>query len=232
MTRDQPSRSSSDDGVPAHIELFIEKKFQDARESARIDADRARNQALGILGFVAVLVTILSGIGISEMIKVYSERAVRESVGKNYIERARAAALKTEEFASQARDNADSAKDRAMSAAAAWEALKIPTSPWIDSKLEAGWQRYTLNLDTPYNPPGYYKDRFGIVHLRGMIQGGSGVIFVLPKGYRPQYRELHTAYTHPNDHARVDVLANGEVQLIKGSFRWVSLDGIDFKASE
>lgn len=35
--------------------------------------------------------------------------------------------------------------------------------------------------------PGFYKDQIGIVHLRGLIAGGTGPFaFFLPPGYRPE----------------------------------------------
>ncbi len=37
-----------------------------------------------------------------------------------------------------------------------------------------------------FQPTGFYKDAFGIVHLEGSVKkGSSGVIFTLPSGYRP-----------------------------------------------
>lgn len=64
--------------------------------------------------------------------------------------------------------------------------LQLPTSPsWTAPTLLNSW----VNYGTPYAPAGYYKDVFGIVHLRGVVKNGTNAvsIFNLPSGYRPAY---------------------------------------------
>jgi len=104
----------------------------------------------------------------------------------------------------------------------------INQEAWQAASLLNGW----LNYGASYNPAGYFKDKNGIVHLRGLVKSGAtGVsIFNLPAGYRPQYREIHATITNPNSIARIDVLASGEVQMVMGSNAWISLDGITFRA--
>lgn len=54
---------------------------------------------------------------------------------------------------------------------------------WIAPTLMNGW---TNQVPAAYAPAGYFKDEFGIVHLRGYLtEGVSSVIFQLPVGYRP-----------------------------------------------
>ncbi len=99
------------------------------------------------------------------------------------------------------------------------EAWKAPT-------FKNGWKNYS----STYNPAGYFKDSMGIVHLRGLVKdGNSGVIFTLPAGYRPGYRELNAVFTNPNEVGRLDVMANGEVIMMVGDKGWFSLDGVTFK---
>jgi hypothetical protein len=113
-------------------------------------------------------------------------------------------------------------------------------------RLEPTWQPYGAG----YNQPGFFKDTQGIVHLRGMVKSAAnpsaGPIFYLPPGYRPAGRELHATLSN-NESARIDIFpANGAVQFVafsptrdqQGNIvpdtvagRWVSLDGISFRAA-
>jgi hypothetical protein len=95
-------------------------------------------------------------------------------------------------------------------------------------QFQNGW----MNYDNSYNPVGYFKDSLGVVHLRGLVKGGSGLIFTLPSGYRPPYRELHAVITHPNVAGRIDITPDGQVLMIIGSAEWISLDGITFRIAE
>ncbi|KCZ70543.1 hypothetical protein ANME2D_02563 [Candidatus Methanoperedens nitroreducens] len=107
---------------------------------------------------------------------------------------------------------------------------EIIQESWIAPALENGWQKY----DAIYNPPGYFRDKNGIVHLRGMVKmGGIGTsIFTLPKGYRPEYRELQPVQTNPNAIGRCDILPDGKVVASGGNNGWFSLDGITFLAKK
>lgn len=102
---------------------------------------------------------------------------------------------------------------------------------------QQGWQAVSftngwVNYGGTYNPAGYFKDSLGIVHLRGLVKsGGIGKhIFILPAGFRPQYRELQPVQTNSNTIGRVDVLTDGRVHVGAGNAGWLSLDGITFRA--
>jgi len=99
---------------------------------------------------------------------------------------------------------------------------------WITPSLMNGWVRYS---DEQYNPPGYFKDKNGVVHLRGLIRnGGFGQpAFNLPDGYRPAFHEIY-AVLSADKIGRCDILANGNVIPGNGDLRWFSLDGITFRA--
>lgn len=106
---------------------------------------------------------------------------------------------------------------------------------WQDATpLQNNWQPYGAG----YNPPQYFKDSQGIVHLRGLIKGGTsfgydndGLIFTLPPGYRPVNRQLHPISTFNNTVGRLDVINDGRVVCPTGNTLWVSLDNISFRAA-
>lgn len=100
-------------------------------------------------------------------------------------------------------------------------------NPWIAPSLLNGWIVY----DGTYNPPGYFKDTNGIVHLRGMVKNGNmnQPIFQLPSGYRPEFRMLFGNFTNAGA-GRADVSTDGYVWPIIGSNGWFSLDGLTFRA--
>ena len=88
-----------------------------------------------------------------------------------------------------------------------------------------------VNFDTTFNSAGYYKDSFGIVHLRGLVKSGTvGVaIFTLPTGYRPVKTELFANVSN-NAFGRIDIDVSGNVILTTGSNVSASLDGMTFRA--
>jgi hypothetical protein len=122
-----------------------------------------------------------------------------------------------------------------------------------------GWTALPLNNFGPdlchwatfpggFADPSYFRDRDGIVHLRGVAEAIDGtnftcgavpgldeVIGTLPSGYLPQIRALFTVSSN-NKPGRVDILPNtGQVKAEVGypttadMEAWVSLDGISFR---
>ncbi|MBC1224977.1 hypothetical protein GNF10_16985 [Nostoc sp. UCD121] len=100
---------------------------------------------------------------------------------------------------------------------------------WQTPTFQNNW----VNYDNTYNPVGYFKDSLGIVHLRGLVRSGTNntTIFTLPVGYRPSNRELQAIQTFNNTIGRLDILTDGQVQVVLGNNGWVSLDGITFRAA-
>ena len=88
-----------------------------------------------------------------------------------------------------------------------------------------------VNFGAPFNSVGYYKDPFGIVHLRGMLKSGvaGSTMFNLPVGYRPQAQEVFPSISG-NTIGRVDVATFGDVIMTFGASSFISLDGMTFKA--
>lgn len=102
------------------------------------------------------------------------------------------------------------------------------TTPWIDMTLINGWVDYDTLL---YRKAQYYKDKFGWVHLRGLIKNGTvgNPFTVLPTAYRPNTRYMEVASTSLGS-ANCAVLQDGICNIISGSgASWFSLNGIKFR---
>jgi hypothetical protein len=100
-------------------------------------------------------------------------------------------------------------------------------NPWIAPTLLNGWVNYGGTADTV----GYYKDEFGIVHLKGFVKSGTigQAIFNLPVGYRPNARQYYSALSN-GLFGYATIISDGTVQATSGSNVSFSLDGISFKA--
>ena len=104
---------------------------------------------------------------------------------------------------------------------------------WQKPTLTNGWVRYS----SEYNPPAFFIDKNGIVHLRGLVKFGTragnlaGTIFTVPPGFRPPFRELNIVMTDTGA-GRLDIDKFGRVRAVTGGNRWFSLDGISFRAGK
>lgn len=88
-----------------------------------------------------------------------------------------------------------------------------------------------VNFGGAYNPAGYFKDKEGVVHLRGLIANGviGSAAFTLPIGYRPANTEFGaTQATAAFATYRVDNAGN--VIPFSGTNTYFSLDNITFRA--
>jgi len=109
----------------------------------------------------------------------------------------------------------------------------IISQAWQTPTLLNGW----VNFGSGYNSAGYWKDSFGVVHLRGLIKSGTAtagtVIFTLPAGYRPPAIELLQVqcYTSTYVIGRVDIQSGGNVVFQTGGNTFLSLDGLTFRVS-
>ena len=89
-------------------------------------------------------------------------------------------------------------------------------------------------------PASFFKDKMGMVYLRGVIDTGatSTVAFTLPKGYRPEYTTTQLVNNNNGGpgpggaSVRVSVGTNGDVTPIftAGTNMW--LDGVSFRADD
>ncbi|MCP1307783.1 hypothetical protein [Paenibacillus tyrfis] len=101
---------------------------------------------------------------------------------------------------------------------------------WIKPTLLNGWVNYG---DGAYTDAGYFKDEFGIVHIRGLVKNGqlNASIFMLPLGYRPARAMVIPVATDGNGQlilGRLTIDFNGSVYHTLGGTGWFSLDGISF----
>ncbi|NJM40366.1 MAG: hypothetical protein HC853_06170 [Anaerolineae bacterium] len=103
---------------------------------------------------------------------------------------------------------------------------------WRNAELKNNW----VNYENSFSLAGFFKDSQGIVHLRGLIKGGTAIgwntvpAFTLPVGYRPANRQLHVVQSGEAA-GRVDVTNAGDVIVVGGNAIWVGLDNISFRAS-
>jgi hypothetical protein len=115
-----------------------------------------------------------------------------------------------------------------------------PNPPWryIGDPGEPGflngWSNYdaaTNHVQAGYQHAGFYRDNLGVVHLGGLVKGGTGAIFHLPQGYCPWFYHAYPAIAN-NGFARITVTymqPGCDVILEVGSNVWVSLDGISWR---
>lgn len=108
--------------------------------------------------------------------------------------------------------------------------MPLPQLPeqWIAPTLINSW----VNFGSGFNPAGYYKDPFGIVHLRGVVKSGvvGTDIFTLPIGYRPANTELLACVSN-GALGIVEPSAAGGVNATAGNNTYFSLDGLTFRAA-
>lgn len=115
----------------------------------------------------------------------------------------------------------------------AFDCASIVTESWTAPSLGNSW----VNFGSPYNNAGYYKDKSGRVHLRGLIKSGTTsagtIIFTLPNGYQPAATELRHVIVSPEVIARIDIQTNGNVVIGANlsSNAYLSLDGVSFRAA-
>jgi hypothetical protein len=90
----------------------------------------------------------------------------------------------------------------------------------------AGWSNFNA---IPDEMAAYWKDSAGIVRLRGIVIGGTGTIFTLPAGYRPNGSRRFVV-AGDNAFARITVAATGIVSLVSGTATsFLTLDAANFR---
>jgi|GEM_PF-3678079 len=104
----------------------------------------------------------------------------------------------------------------------------------VESVIAPTFQNSFTNYNNGYTTVGYFKDKMGMVHLKGMVTHTGDpdglVVFTLPIGYRPGSGERVFMAYNSDTVSRVDILANGNVVVSAGVTGWLSLDGIYFRA--
>jgi hypothetical protein len=123
--------------------------------------------------------------------------------------------------ADQATTAGHAATAGALSAPEAWHEVGSSGNP----AFQNGW----VNYSPSGNSAGYYKDRLGFVHLKGLVKNGamSSTIFTLPPGYRSaKGLLLSTASAHV--YGELLIRDDGRVDAEIGQNLLMSLDGIVF----
>ncbi len=94
------------------------------------------------------------------------------------------------------------------------------------------FQNSWVNYGSGWREAGFWRDPFGVVHLRGLIASGTigQTAFTLPPGFRPSASEVFATVSN-NLLGRVSVLSGGAVVCDVGSNVWLSLSGITFRTS-
>jgi len=105
----------------------------------------------------------------------------------------------------------------------------VTQQAWIAPTLGNSWVNYDA---ASYSAAGYFRDTLGIVHLRGILKGGTltSAAFTLPAGYRPAKIEYHAVVSNGAFGFCV-VSSNGQVIPWVGNNAAFSLDGITFRAA-
>ncbi len=102
---------------------------------------------------------------------------------------------------------------------------------WVAPTLLNSWANYS----TTFSEAGYFKDKNGMVHLRGLVKDGTAsagtAIFTLPTGYRPT-RRLIIVTVSSAGHSQLRVDTDGDVQFYAGANTWFSLDGVSFRGDQ
>jgi hypothetical protein len=110
-----------------------------------------------------------------------------------------------------------------------------PVSTKAGDALDYG--NLKLTFDWISGPAGTFKpqaakDNFGVVHLRGGVEGGTAQqAFRLPKGLRPKHAVVMTVYGGGPEPATLDVHDDGKGFLIGATTSFpasASLDGVTF----
>lgn len=109
-----------------------------------------------------------------------------------------------------------------------WWNHRADDYPWVDLALQNSWVNYASANDL-YKAQ-ILKDKFNVVHLRGTIKNGTvtagTVITNVPAGYRPLEQQLFmTTCGGSGQFARINVLANGDIQIQAGINGFFELRG-------
>lgn len=98
---------------------------------------------------------------------------------------------------------------------------------WTAATLQNGWS----NFGSGYQAARFFKDELGVVHLEGLVAGGSlgAAVFTLPAGYRPS-AHLILPVANANYYGEVTINSSGQVvSWGGGNSNWLSLSGISFR---
>jgi len=127
--------------------------------------------------------------------------------------------------------------------AEAWHLIGFSGQPVFAKDVGFPGYEWSNSWDWPQSQAGFYKDPYGVVHLKGKVRcvgntcGSASLIFQLPAGYRPAERSVFATLSDdansPGQLARVNVEPEGWVDRAPGPrYGWLVLDGITFRAAQ
>jgi hypothetical protein len=109
-----------------------------------------------------------------------------------------------------------------------------PAEDWheVNSPGEPVFQNGWANTGATDVTAAFFKDPYGVVHLKGLIFGGtnSAPIFTLPEGYRPSKNVIQLVWRGSGS-GKLNLLPDGSVLFQDGAAA-ASLDGVTFRAGE
>lgn len=111
----------------------------------------------------------------------------------------------------------------------AWWNHRSDEMPWITPAYLNSWVAYG-GFDSGYYPLQYIKDKFGVVHLRGMLKNGTltaGLPLAnLPAGYRPAKDAVLLVCSGGGGQvSRLDITSTGDIKFQTGSNGFMSVHG-------
>lgn len=113
-----------------------------------------------------------------------------------------------------------------------------PSEPWheVGAQGEPSFINFWTNLGGAFTTAAFFRDRAGIVHLKGVIDPGNYCgncpIFTLPAGYRPAQMHIFNPNTGNGFvFGRIDITSGGSLFAFAGGPDYLSLDGITFRCA-
>jgi hypothetical protein len=119
-----------------------------------------------------------------------------------------------------------------------WHEVDPVGTPGGEPDFMNGWAN-----DPFYGTAAFYRDRAGVVHLKGTITAGTAdAVFVLPSGYRPEADRIFAAASGDSGGATVGAIyirsattnsgvPDGTVEDVAHGNGFIALDGIDFRCA-
>jgi hypothetical protein len=115
-------------------------------------------------------------------------------------------------------------RDTSEVAVEEWRYVGTPGNP----AFQNSWVNFN---ESTHEHAAFFKDPFGIVHLKGIIKNGSAintVAFTLPVGYRPPLLFHCGAYSN-SAFGGLHIQDSGNVIPQTGSTAWFSIDSATFR---
>jgi len=101
---------------------------------------------------------------------------------------------------------------------------------WKEFSFLNGWVNYNTGSGptSAWRKCQYFKDDFGVVHIRGLANGASktsNIVTQLPVGYRPGGNQLFPTSVNGEVSGRLNVYPNGDVEIQSAPAGWASIVG-------